>query len=132
MGSGVSFHGENGTLELHNNDYKIYDNKGKLIKSNRLASEAKPDVPITQTGPGFNFDKDHFANFFECLETRKAPHSIYNDCYKSVLLCHLANISYRTGRALHCDAANGKVQNDAEAMKLWTREYENGWQPSLT
>jgi len=33
---------------------------------------------------------------------------------------------------LHCEAANGKIQNDPEAMKLWTREYENGWQPSLT
>ena len=34
MGSGVSFHGEHGTLELHNNSYKIYDNKGKLMEAN--------------------------------------------------------------------------------------------------
>ena len=132
MGSGVSFHGENGTLELHNNAYKIYDNKGKLMQAQYLASDAKSDVVITQTGPGFDLDKDHFANFFECLETGKAPNSIYSDCCKSVLLCHLANISYRTGRALHCDTRNGRIQNDPEAMKLWTREYENGWQPSLT
>ena len=128
MGSGVSFHGENGTLELHNNSYKIYDNKGNVVKS----ADANTNTVIAQTGPGFDLDKDHFANFFECLETGKTPNSIYSDCYKSVLLCHLANISYRTGRALHCNEANGKIQNDPEAMKLWTREYENGWQPSLT
>lgn len=128
MGSGVSFHGEHGTLELHNNSYKIFDNKGKLVKS----ADPTTNVVVTQAGPGFDLDKDHFGNFLECMESAKTPNSIYRDCYKSVLLCHLANISYRTGRALHCDIQNGQIKNDNEAMKLWTREYENGWQPSLT
>ena len=128
MGSGVSFHGEQGTLELHNNAYKIFDNKGNVIKS----AEPTTNVVVSQTGPGFDLDKDHFANFLECMENGKTPRSVYSDCYKSVLLCHLANISYRTGRALQCDAQNGRIKNDAEAMKLWSREYENGWQPSLT
>ncbi|HEX6224245.1 MAG TPA: Gfo/Idh/MocA family oxidoreductase [Chryseolinea sp.] len=129
MGSGVSFHGEHGTLELHNNAYKIYDNKGKELPT---TAQTPTDQVITQTGPGFDLDKDHFANFFDCIETGKTPTSVYSDCYKSVLLCHLANISYRTGRALHCDTSNGKIKNDPEAMKLWARDYEKGWQPSLT
>ena len=128
MGSGVSFHGEEGTLELHNNSYKIYDNKGKLVKS----AEPTTNATVTQTGPGFDLDKDHFTNFFESIETGKIPNSIYSDCYKSVLLCHLANISYRTGRALDCDVKNGHIKNDADAMKLWSREYESGWKPTLT
>jgi predicted dehydrogenase len=128
MGSGVSFHGEQGTLELHNNSYKIFDNKGTLVKS----AEPVTEVVVTQTGAGFDMDKDHFSNFLECMESGKSPTSIYSDCYKSALLCHLANISYRTGRALHCDTQNGHIQNDPEAMKLWTRDYENGWQPSIT
>ena len=128
MGSGVSFHGENGTLELYNNSYKVFDNKGALIKS----ADPTTNVVVTQTGPGFDLDKDHFANFFESLETGKTPNSVYTDCYKSVLLCHVANISYRTGRALHCDVHSGKIKDDSEAMKLWTREYEPGWEPSLT
>lgn len=127
MGSGVSFHGEQGTLELHNNSYKIFDNKGKLVKS----VDPTTNVMVSQTGPGFDLDKDHFANFLECMESSKTPNSVYSDCYKSVLLCHLANISYRTGRALHCDLKNGHIKNDADAMKLWSREYEPGWQPSL-
>ncbi|WP_276370050.1 Gfo/Idh/MocA family oxidoreductase [Chryseolinea sp. H1M3-3] len=128
MGSGVSFHGEQGTLELQDNSYKIFDNKGNVVKN----VDSTKNVEVSQTGPGFNFDKDHFANFLDCMETGKKPNSIYNDCYKSVLLCHLANISYRTGRALQCDAENGRIKNDTEATKLWTREYENGWQPSIT
>lgn len=128
MGSGVSFHGEQGTLELHNNAYKIFDNKGNLVKT----ADPVTNVTVTQTGAGFDMDKGHFGNFFDCIESGKAPTSVYNDSYKSVLLCHLANISYRTGRALHCDDKTGHIKNDQESVKLWSREYESGWQPSLT
>ena len=41
----------------------------------------------------------------------------------------LANIAQRTGRTLHCDPKNGHILNDADAMKLWRREYEKGWEP---
>ena len=89
------------------------------------------NVASNITGPGFDLDKDHFANFLDCLETGKAPNSIYSECRKSVLLCHLGNISYRVGRALDCDPTNGHVKNDAEAMKLWSRTYEPGWEPTI-
>ena len=128
MGSGVSFHGENGTLELHNNSYKIFDNKGKVVK----AAEPTTNTTVTQTGPGFDLDKDHFTNFFEGIENGSALNSLYSDCYKSVLLCHLANISYRTGRALDCDTKDGHIKDDSDAGKLWSREYESGWKPTLT
>jgi hypothetical protein len=29
---------------------------------------------------------------------------------------------------LNCDASNGRILNDADAMKLWQREYEKGWE----
>lgn len=128
MSSGVSFHGEQGTLELHNNSYKIFNNKGELLKN----AESTTNTVVTQKGPGFDLDKDHVANFVECMTTGKAPNSIYSECYKSVLLCHLANISYRVGRALHCDAKDGHIKNDSDATQLWSRQYENGWKPSLT
>jgi hypothetical protein len=49
-----------------------------------------------------------------------------------VLLCQLANISYRMGRALDCDVNTGHIKNDTDAVKLWSREYEAGWKPTLT
>ena len=127
MGSGISFHGEQGTLEIIHNSYKVYNNKGEVIRN----VEPSTNTVITQTGPGFDLDKDHFANFLGCLASGKKPNSDYAECYKSVLLCQLGNISYRTGRALHCDTTNGHIHNDAEAMKLWGREYEKGWEPTL-
>jgi hypothetical protein len=32
---------------------------------------------------------------------------------------------------LHLDTANGQIQNDADAMKLWSRNYEKGWAPQV-
>ena len=127
MGSGVSFHGENGTLELNNNAYKIFDNKGKVVR----VAESTTNTVVDQKGPGFNYDKDHVANFISCIDSGKNPHSVYSDTRKSVLLCHLGNISYRIGRSLKCDPKSGKILQDEEAMKFWSRTYEKGWKPTL-
>jgi len=127
MGSGVSFHGENGTLELLDNSYKIYDNKNVLVKS----AEPTTNTVVDQKGPGFDMDKDHFTNFINAIDKGDKLISPYPEIAKSVLLCHLGNISYRTGRALNIESATGHIVNDAGAMKYWSREYEKGWEPEL-
>ena len=127
MGSGVSFHGEEGTLELKDNSYKIYNNKGELVKR----ADPTSNTTVSQSGAGFDLDKDHFANFLDSLETGKGLNSPYADSYKSVLLGHLGNISYRVGRSLVCDPQNGHVKNDAAASALWSRQYEKGWEPTI-
>ncbi len=43
----------------------------------------------------------------------------------------LGNIAWRVGRRLNIDPTNGHILNDADAQKLWSRTYENGWQPIL-
>lgn len=127
MGSGVSFHGENGTLELLNNSYKIYDNKNQLIKS----AEPTTNTVVDQKGAGFDMDIAHFTNFINAIDKGESQISPYPEIQKSVLLCHLGNISYRTGRALEIDRNSGRILNDKKAMKLWGREYEKGWAPNL-
>jgi len=127
MGSGVSFHGENGTLELLDNSYKIFDHKNVLIKS----AEPTTNVVTDQRGSGFDMDKGHFTNFINAIDKGEKLISPYPEIAKSVLLCHLGNISYRTGRALNLDPSNGHILNDADAMKYWSREYEKGWEPTL-
>ena len=127
MGSGVSFHGENGTLELLDNSYKIYDSGNKLVKS----ADPTTNVVTDQKGPGFDMDKAHFTNFISAIHQGEKLISPYPEIAKSVLLCHLGNISYRLGRSLHIDTANGHILNDPDAMKYWAREYEKGWEPTL-
>jgi hypothetical protein len=43
----------------------------------------------------------------------------------------LGNIALRTGRTLNVNPENGHINNDDEAMKYWSREYEPGWEPRI-
>jgi hypothetical protein len=73
----------------------------------------------------------HFANFIAGVRTGaklNAPIEVGN---VTVTMLQLSNIAWMTQRELHLDTKNGRIQNDAEAMKLWDREYEKGWQPHV-
>ena len=63
--------------------------------------------------------------------TGKKPNSPISEGHKSVSMLHLANIAWRVNRELHLDTANGHIKNDEEAMKLWRRDYEPGWEPKV-
>ena len=45
-------------------------------------------------------------------------------------MTHYANIASRIGKPLEVDAITGRIF-DREAMKLWSRAYEPGWEPKL-
>jgi predicted dehydrogenase len=118
-GKFITFYGTEGALDLESNGaHTIYDGLNKETKKT-----ASPSLG----------DSEHLANFLQAIRTEK-PLSLNAEIaqgYRSTLLCHLGNIAHRTGRALHCDAKNGHILNDAEAMKYWEREYEKGWEPKV-
>ena len=127
MGSGVSFHGENGTLELHNNSYKIYDNKGKLLKS----VEQRPMLWSHKKVRALTLTKITsliFSNALKRGKLRTRSIAIVTRAF-----CYVIWPTFPTVQAGRCIATlKWHIQNDHEAKKLWTREYEKGWQPSLT
>jgi hypothetical protein len=43
----------------------------------------------------------------------------------------LGNISQRVGHSLEINPENGHILGDTEAQKLWSREYEKGWEMKL-
>lgn len=118
-GGFVTFFGEAGALDLESNGtYRIYDDRDKLV---------------TEEKGGTVGDNEHIANFVAAIRNDK-PLSLNAEIekgYKSTLLCHLGNIAHRTGRALNCDPKNGHIAGDEEAMQLWSREYEPGWEPRV-
>lgn len=111
----VAFYGDGGILANEKNGYAIYDLKGKEIER--------------KDGPGG--DKIHIQNFLDCIRSGKRPNSEIEEGQKSTLLCHLGNIAYRTGHTLHIDQRTGKIIDDREAQKLWSREYRKGWEPKV-
>ncbi len=124
-GRGASIHGERGTVVMDRHGYVVYDNDNNEIRSNY--DEAEEDSLDTRGGGGMT--SAHIANFLESIRGTETPRAPVADARKSQLLCHLGNISQRTGRTLHCDDETGRIVNDDDAMKLWSREYEPGWEP---
>ncbi len=65
----------------------------------------------------------HMENFLAACKSRKVSdlHDPITNAYLSASLCHLANISYRTGHKLTL-GAGPKFGNDAEANAMLTRK----------
>jgi hypothetical protein len=69
-------------------------------------------------------------NFLSAVRSRNYSelHDGINNAYVSASLCHLANISYRTGHKLNLEAGP-KFTGDAAANKLLTRPaYRKGYE----
>jgi predicted dehydrogenase len=111
----VAFYGEKGTLVIRGGGYAAYDRDGKELAR----------------GTGSGGDSAHLRNFLDAIRGRAKLHAEIGDGSRSAHLCHLGNIAWRTGRCLHCDPRTGRILDDADAMKLWTRQYEKGWEPSV-
>ena len=124
---GFIIYGDKGTLvNLGGGDYKILDDKNKVVKEVKSEVVADPTDPVAASG---NMDLYHFQNFVQAVRGEAKLTQPVNEGAKSVLLCHLANIAQRTSGVLHCDPANGHILNDPAATALWQRQYESGWAP---
>ncbi len=78
-----------------------------------------------EPGPHGKASGDHFANFIDCVRSRRAEdiHSPIEEAHKSTTLVHLANASYRLGRTLKFDPAKEEVIGDDEANQLLRGSY---------
>jgi predicted dehydrogenase len=126
---GVIFHGEYGSLHTGDNSYLIYDNKNKLVKE--VKSEIVISEGLNTTSPGEELDALHVRNFLENVRNKRKPFADALNGHKSTLWMQLGNIAQRVGHTLNIDPLNGHILEDKEAMKLWNRDYEKGWEPTL-
>jgi predicted dehydrogenase len=115
-GFDIVFFGEQGSMSLRDNGYSIHDSKGKELMK----------FPSAKASQG-----EHFGNWLAAIRTGVKLNSEIEEGHKSTLLCHLGNIAHRTSRALKCQATDGHIRDDKDAMALWTREYAKGWEPSV-
>src|SRR3989441_287721 len=102
---GTIFYGSNGYLAAGNEDAFSYESW--------VGRDQKP-------GPRGHSGDDHFANFITCVRSRKREElrAPIEEGHISCALVHLANTSYRLGRALRVDPDTEQVVGDEEANRL--------------
>ena len=128
-GRGFIIYGTKGTLvNTGGADYKIFDDKNKIVKEVKSDIKADPNNPVSASG---DHDLYHLSNFVSTIRGEAKLTGPIDEGHKSVLLCHLANIAQRTGNTLHCDPKDGHIKGNKDAEKLWGREYEKGWTPKV-
>jgi predicted dehydrogenase len=132
-GRGFAIFGDKGALYNSGGDsYKIFDEKGKLVKEVKQQQHPAQNVTNVVSPAGEFLDAIHITNFLDSIRGKATLNSeIEKVGHASVTLCHLGNIAQRAGRVLHCDPKNGHILNDTAAAKLWSRTYEKGWEPKV-
>ena len=110
---GNLFYGTEGWAASSDQGFQAF--KGE---SNELVMEELPE-----RGRGGDATNLHMENFLAACKSRnyKDLHDEIGNAYLSAALCHLANISYRTGHKLTL-TPGPKFANDPEANKMLTRD----------
>jgi predicted dehydrogenase len=127
LARGATIYGTNGAALLEGDNYTVFDPKNRAVRTLLDKSEGNGTDITSASGP--RLDRLHMENFVDAIRSGVPLNSPISEGHKSVTMLHLGNIAQRVGRALACDPADGRIQNDVEAMELWQREYEPGWAP---
>jgi hypothetical protein len=128
-GRGSLIRGTKGSMIVDRSGYVAYDFDHNVIKKGKEGGHTANKT--SNTIGGGNLTLQHFYNFAQSIRGKDKPHSPMIEAHKSVLLCHLGNIAQKTGRTLHLNSKSGRIENDHQAMKMWSREYEPGWRPKV-
>jgi predicted dehydrogenase len=124
---GSTIMGTTGTVLVDRGGYEIYDLQGKKTSEFRSGGTTSSSDLVGRD----SMTDAHFANFIAGIrngEKLNAPVSVGNI---SVTMLQISNIAWEVNRELRLDTKDGRIQGDPDAMKMWGREYENGWAPRV-
>ena len=124
---GSTIMGTTGTVLVDRDGYEVYDLAGKKTNEFKAGSKtSSADLLGRDT-----MTDAHFANFIAGIRKGEKLNAPIADGNISVTMLQLSNVAWEVNRELSVDTTNARIQNDAEAMKLWGREYEKGWEPGI-
>jgi predicted dehydrogenase len=146
--AGVEFHGDKGSMLLGRDGYEIVPNKrenptnivARIMGGHPVGGPQPVVEPGEQywTEPARDTSGDtkdqcvrHVRNFLDCVKSRKEPNSDLESAHRVATVCHLANLSLRTGRKLRWDAEREEVVGDPEGSAMLERPYRKPWDAEL-
>ena len=105
----------------HGGGWQVFEGDPSVRQSKAVVSEPA----VLKFG---SIIDEHFEDFINCIRTRKKPKADIEEAHLSMLLCHLANISYRVGnRKLKFNSETESFVNDTEADKYLKANYRKPW-----
>jgi len=129
-GAGVIFYGEKGSMLFPGgNNYTIFDLQDNIVKEVKVEEQMDTGNLVS---PFDELDAIHINNFFDGI--RNGSSSLNADIesgHLSTLLVQLGNIAQRIGHSLEINPQTGHILDDEEALKYWSRSYEDGWEMKL-
>jgi predicted dehydrogenase len=126
-GRGSIIYGTKGSVMMDRSGYTVYNMDNEEVKS--VTRNTEQDA--LNTVGGGDLTDYHVLNFANAIRTGEKQNSPISEGQKSVIALHLGNISQYVGRSLNIDPETGRIIQDSEAMDMWDREYEPGWEPSI-
>lgn len=146
IGHGIEFYGPMGMLKINRGTLEVFPDR-KVEPSNaiptfqghpsggpRQTERKEPEywIPPVKVGGSSPEQFDlHVRNFLDCVKSRQRPVADVEDGHTTATACHLANISFRTGRKIQWDAEREEIVGDAEAAKMLVRPYRKPWDSVL-
>jgi len=124
-GSAIS--GTKGTVVIDRDGYDVYDWKGKQIDTFRTGHETSTADLIGRDA----MTDAHFANFFNSIRGKDSLHSPIEIANITVTMLLLSNVAWFVNRDLHLDTQTAHILNDPDAMMMWAREYQPGWEVTV-
>ena len=114
FGHGTLFIGTEGWVAVTRGGWQVFP------QNLYYAAKEPGDRRLTVSG-------DHQRNFVDCVLSREQPISDLASAVQSDLICHLSNISIRTGRTIQWDPKLETIVDDANAEKMMSREMREPW-----
>jgi predicted dehydrogenase len=126
---GSTIMGTDGTVLVDRGGYELYDLKGN--KTSEFKAASSPSSASADLIGRDTMTDAHFANFIAGIRNGEKLNAPVADGNIAVTMLQLSNIAWEVSRELHLDTKDGRIQGDADAMKMWGREYEKGWAPHV-
>jgi predicted dehydrogenase len=124
---GSAIMGTKGTVLIDRDGYEVYDWNGKMIDEYKTGKQTSSADTVGRD----SMTDLHFGNLIAGIRTGEKLNSPIPVGNVTVTMLQLSNIAYFLNRELKIDNQTGHVLNDSEAMKMWGRTYEKGWEPKV-
>lgn len=118
VGQGVTFFGSEGRVNL-------MAVSGRAVFEPEALGRQCRDAETQSNDPLAN--KGHYANFLDCVRTRKTPAADVEIGCRTLTVCLLGNIAHALKRPLRWDPVKEEFPHDAEANRWLARAHREPW-----